>query len=404
MAAATQSLHRRDPDEQARPAAQPSAGRALRIAFLIDRLNQAGAARQLVMLASALRDAGHSVVVIVFYGDGALDAELARAGVSVRVLNKRGRWDTFGFVRRLIDVIGQERPDVLHSYLGVPNLLAVVLRPWFPPVKIIWAVRASDTRMQWYGWLPRILDSVAPLLSRFPDLIIANSVAGRQHAVERGYPAGKVVVVFNGIDSERLGPCFDARLRFRTRLGIAPHHALVGLVGRIDPIKDHATFFRAAGMLAAKRPDVRFACVGDGAADYVQRMRRLAEAVGLEGRVVWVPGQTDMNEVYNGLDVLCSTSLSEGFPNVVAEAMACGVPCVVTDVGDSARVVGRHGVAIPTEDPSALAGQIGAVLDRPSRERARIAAAGRAWVAGEFSIDRLARASERAIAALVDTP
>ncbi|HWF86441.1 MAG TPA: glycosyltransferase [Vicinamibacterales bacterium] len=401
---ATPSLYRRDPDDEIRLAAHPSGGRALRIAFLIDRLNHAGAAQQLVMLAKALRDAGHSVVVIVFYDDSPLEADLRRSGVPVRTLGKQGRWDTLGFVRRLVSVVEQERPDVLHSYLGVPNLLAVVLKPLLPPVKIVWAVRASDIRMQWYGWIPRMLDGLAPLLSCVPDLIIANSVAGQRHAVARGYPALKVVVVSNGIDTGRFAPCFDARTRFRHRWRIGAHDKLVGLVGRLDPIKDHATFLRAARMLTAARSDVRFACVGDGPDGYTIKLQRLAANLGLGDRIVWVPNQTDMNEVYNGLDVLCSTSLSEGFPNVVAEAMACGVPCVVTGVGDSARVVGRYGVAIPARDAQALADGIHAVLQTPVREIARIAGARRAWIASQFSLDRLLQASERALGSLLDAP
>lgn len=402
MTRSTQSSYRRDPDEESRPAARPSSGRALRIAFLIDRLNHDGAARQLVVLAKALRAVGHSVVVIAFYDDNPLEAELVRSGVAVRTLGKRSRWDIVPFLRRLASTVTQERPDVLHSYLGVPNLLAVGLKPWFPPVKIVWAVRASDTRMQWYGWIPQILDGLAPLLSRYPDLIVANSIAGRQHAVERGYPPEKVVVVSNGIDTARFGPCADARMHFRARWRIAPTDMLVGVVGRLDPIKDHATFLRAAGLLRTARGHVRFACVGDGPDDYVFHMRRLAASLGLRDRVVWVPNQTDMSEVYNGLDVLCSTSLSEGFPNVVAEAMACGVPCVVTDVGDSARVAGRYGIAIPPGDARALADGIRAVLDTPDRERARTASARRSWIASEFSVDRLVRSSERALVSLIE--
>ena len=398
----TQSLYRRDPDEEIGPAARPPSGRALRIAFLIDRLNHAGAARQLVMLAKALREGGHSVVVIAFYDENPHETELLRAGIAVRMLGKRGRWDTVGFLRRLIATIEQERPDVLHSYLGVPNLLAVALKPWFPPMKIVWAVRAADTRMQWYGWIPRALDGIAPLLSRYPDLIVANSLAGHRHAVERGYPAHKVIVVSNGVDTERFGPCFDERMRFRNRWGVSAEEKLAGLVGRLDPIKDHATFLRAAAIVAATRSDVRFACVGDGPEGYTLALRRLAETLGLRDRIVWVPNQMDMREVYNGLDVLCSASLSEGFPNVVAEAMACGVPCVVTDVGDSTRVVGRYGVTVPSRDVRALADGIQAVLDTPKREIVRMAGARRAWIAREFSVDRLVRASERALVSLME--
>jgi glycosyltransferase involved in cell wall biosynthesis len=400
MATALRERLHRDRDDASDRAVRAAGGRAFRIAFLIDRLNQAGAARQLVLLARALSEAGHAVVVIAFY-DTPLEMELRQSGVRVLMLGKRHRWDIVGFLRRLVAVVQQEQPDVLHSYLGVSNLLAVVLKPVLPPVKIVWAVRASDTRMQWYGWIPRALDVLAPALSRLPDLIIANSIAGQRHAVERGYPAHKVTVVSNGIDVERFAPCVDARVRFRHRWRIAAEIKLIGVVGRLDPIKDHATFLQAAAIVVAARPDVRFACVGDGPDDYAIALQRLAASLGLRDRVVWIPSQADMMTVYNGLDVLCSTSRSEGFPNVVAEAMACGVPCIVTDVGDSARVVGPHGAVIGAGDVRALADCLQSVLATPVRAHAQAAIAGRAWIASEFSVDRLRHASERALASLV---
>jgi glycosyltransferase involved in cell wall biosynthesis len=246
-----------------------------------------------------------------------------------------------------------------------------------------------------------VLDELAPALSRYPDLIIANSIAGQRHAIERGYPARKVTVVSNGIDVERFASCLDARRRFRHRWRIGAEDKVIGVVGRLDPIKDHATFLRAAAIVADARSDVRFACVGDGPDDYTVTVRRLAVRLGLRDRAVWIPSQTDMAAVYNGLDVLCSTSRSEGFPNVVAEAMACGVPCIVTDVGDSARVVGSHGAVIGVADVRALADGIHTVLETPARALAQAAIARRAWIASEFSLERLRDTSERALAALV---
>jgi glycosyltransferase involved in cell wall biosynthesis len=368
----------------------------MRIAFLIDRLNYGGAERQLVVLANTLSQAGHTVVVLVFYDDNVLEPELRASGVRIRSLRKRGRWDIAGFMRRLLVALRQERPDVLHSYLGVPNILAAMIKPLFPSMNVVWAVRASDMPLHWYGSLPRLLDVLARLLSICPDLIIANSSAGRRHVVAAGYPARKVVVVHNGIDTDRFTPSADARARFRRQWHVPPEHALVGLVGRIDPVKDHATFLRAARILIG-RSDVRFACIGDGPEPWRHALREQAEALGLEDAVIWIPAQADMTEVYNGLDVLCSSSVSEGFPNVVAEAMACGVPCVVTDVGDSARVVGRHGRVVPAGDAYAIADGIAQLLKTPLADRARMAAANRAWISQEFSVTMLRRGSEAAI-------
>jgi glycosyltransferase involved in cell wall biosynthesis len=388
-------------DDQDRCEARAVPARRLRIAFLIDRLNHAGAARQLVLLARALHDAGHSVIVIVFYDDdNPLESELRTAGIRVRSLGKRSRWEIVRFYRRALRAVRQEEAEVLHSYLGVPNLFAVALKAGVRSTKIVWAVRASDTRMQWYGWIPRILEALSPALSRYADLIVANSFAGRAYIVTSGYPPDKVIVIPNGIETACFIPSAEGRARFRERLGLGPAVPLVGIVGRLDPIKDHPTFLRAARIVAA-RTDARFVCVGDGPDTYRRELQDLAAQLGIEARVLWVPSQSNMTDVYNGLDVLASSSVSEGFPNVVAEAMACGVPCVVTDVGDSARVAGRYGCTVPARDPRALADGIHQVLTIPPGERPRMADARRAWVGREFSCDRLLRASERALGSLL---
>jgi glycosyltransferase involved in cell wall biosynthesis len=376
-----------------------AAAPSLRIAFLIDRLNYGGAERQLVLLANTLRAAGHSVVVFVFYDGNDLESDLRAAGVRVRSLRKKGRWDIAGFLRRLVQAIAHERPNVLHSYLGVPNIVAAAIKPFFPSMRVVWAVRAADMPADCYGPLPRALETVARLLSRCPDLIIANSSAGRRHVVASGYPAPKVIVVPNGVDTDRFAPSADARLRFRQRWRIPPSDALVGLVARIDPVKGHATFLQAARLLA-ERKHVRFACVGDGPEPLKLALRQQAEALGLGDALTWIPAQADVNAVYNGLDVLCSSSVSEGFPNVVAEAMACGVPCVVTDVGDSALVTGPEGCVVPPRDATALADGIRRLLDVLPAERARMARANREWIVSQFSVITLRRRSEQAILSL----
>src|ERR1700748_2779488 len=110
---------------------------------------------------------------------------------------------------------------------------------------------------------------------------------------------------------------------------------------------------KAAAMVAAERPDVRFVCVGHGKESYLQELKQLSRTLGLENKVHWIQAKSDVREVYNAIDVFCSSSLSEGFPNVIGEAMACARHCVVTNVGDSALVVGDTGVVVPSNNRQA---------------------------------------------------
>ena len=339
---------------------------------------------------------------MVFYSNGALEADLRGSGVTIRVLDKRGRWDLVRFAFHLARVLRQEQPRVLLCYSGVPNVFAVMLKPFVPGVKIVWGVRASNMHLHRYGWLPLIVSRLASALSRYADLVIANSFAGLAHAVSTGYPRRKIVVIPNGIDINRFVPSAESRARVRQQWGVSAGEKLIGLVGRLDPMKDHQTFLEAASMLARERGDVRFVCVGDGPAVYRQELQGVATRFGLDGRLLWMPGQAHMTDVYNGLDVLCSSSsYGEGFPNVLGEAMACGVPCVVTAVGDSARILGQSRFTVQAGDARALAERLNVLLNSSPDEIAQLAAAGRQRIVGEFSIAQLVRATEHALGSLL---
>jgi glycosyltransferase involved in cell wall biosynthesis len=120
-------------------------------------------------------------------------------------------------------------------------------------------------------------------------------------------------------------------------------------------MKDHPNFLKAAAILSKERQDVHFVCIGNGSENYKQQLHQLALELNISQRVIWTGGRSDMPAVYNALDIVCSASAyGEGFSNVIGEAMACGIPCVVTDVGDSAWIVGDTGLVVPPQNTEAL--------------------------------------------------
>ena len=348
----------------------------MKIVFLVRSLNYGGAERQLTLLSKGLRQRGHDVVVVVFYSGGPLEKELVDAQVRVRPLNKRGRWEVFGFLIRLIQVLREERPDILHGYLHDANLMTMIPKFLTLCTKVVWGVRCSHIDLRQYDWLAWVEFKVNCWLSILPDAIIANSHVGRDYHLALGYPADKTVVIPNGIDTERFRPNPLARCRIREEWGIKEQEELIGLVGRLDPMKDHPIFIEAAALLAKRRSEIRFVCVGGGPDVYRAELQRHAKQVGLEDRLLWVGIREDMPAVYTALDIAVSSSYGEGFANVIGEAMACGVPCVVTNVGDSARVVADLGEVVPPKDPAALRDAIERLLDKkphtPAQVRLRI--------------------------------
>jgi len=373
----------------------------LRIVFLIRSLGYGGAERQLVVLASGLRARGHTVSVLTFYPGGELEGELRAAGVRLRCLEKRGRWDVTTFLAALRRAVREESPDVLHSYLVVPNIVAAVARPILPGVRIVWGERASDMDLSHYDWLSRVSSRLARGLSGVPDLVIVNSRAGFEHAIARGYRREKLIVIPNGVDTERFVPDRAAGRRVRDEWGMSPAHRLIGLVGRLDPVKDHRTFLDAAAQLAQDRGDVRFVCVGDGNPQYLREMQAHAEGLGIADRVRWVGARADIPAVYNALDVACLSSSSEGFPNVLVEAMACGVPSVATDVGDCAWLIARPELIAPPKDPRALAARMRALLELDAPGLATVAREARERIVTHFSVTGLVSNTEQALAGVL---
>lgn len=352
----------------------------------------------MVTLANALDQEIFDVTVVSFYSGQPLEAELAAGSVRFTSLNKRGRWDLLPFYYRLVREVRRLRPEVLYSWLDIPNLLALSLK-LFVRARVVWGLGTSLINLRHYDYMFWLAAGLERVLSRCPDLIIINSNAGFEQHVTRGFPRSKLIVIPNGFDTEVFKPDREAGLRLRAEWDIAANSKLIGVVGRLDPMKDYPNFLRAAAQLARRFLDVRFACVGTGPESYARELRRLANDLGIANQIVWTGACADMCAVYNALDVLVSSSCSEGLPNAIGEAMACGVPCVVTDVGDSALLLGDCGTVVPPQDPEALADGITRCL---AAKREDFGARARKRIAENFGVQYFAECSAKAVASLTE--
>jgi glycosyltransferase involved in cell wall biosynthesis len=322
------------------------------IFLLVPSLETGGAERQLVALAKGLHQRGATVRVGVFYRRGDLLRDVEAAGIEIVDLAKSDRGDVIGFLSRTVRAVRSARPDIVYSFLGSANLTAAAIRPFFFHPRFVWSIRTSNMDLGKYHWLSRAVHWTERRLATLPDLIVANSRAGADYSVANGFPRRKIIVVPNGIDTGKFRP--DARLRAKQRrsFGVAPEHIAVGVLARLDPMKGHSTLLRAARIMAEEGSSVRFICVGAG--PELRKLERMADELGIADRVAFV-GETDPVAALNAFDIACSSSRSEGFSNSICEAMACGLPCVVTDVGDSAMIVGSAGTVVPPDDPEAMA-------------------------------------------------
>jgi glycosyltransferase involved in cell wall biosynthesis len=368
----------------------------MRVAFVTHSLETGGSERQVAALAKGLAEAGHDIAIVVLRPGGVLETELRDSGVRFVSLGPQD-WYRPSSLRRIASLLRSLQPDVIHPYQSLPNVVMTFLRPFVGSGTLVWGVRDAHVELTRRDPGARALSSVSAVLSRFADLIVVNSEAGRRFHLRRGYPKDKLVVIQNGIDTNQFRPNPVGRARIRQEWNIADDRQLVGLVARLHPVKGHRTFIEAAGILTQRAPSIEFVCVGPDDGPQRSALEELARSCGLQSRLRWSGERADMPAVYAAFDVCCLSSTREAFPNVVAESMACGTPCVVTDVGDAAAIVDGTGTVVASSDPCALANGIESLLSRVEREGAELHKSVRARIERHYSVDQLVRRTVRVL-------
>jgi glycosyltransferase involved in cell wall biosynthesis len=330
--------------------------------------------------------------VISITRDGPVGASIRALGIDVEVVSlKPNLLNWFGLARRIREL----RPDLVQTWLYHADVLGGLAARRAGAPRVIWGVRHSnlepDSNERSVLFLARW---AARISRRVPDRILFNSETALRAHVGIGYDAARTEVVPNGFDTARFRPDPASRQALRAELGLAADTPLVGLVARFHPQKDHATFFSAARRVAERVSGVRFVLCGRGVNAENGMLRRWTDANGLGGRVHLLGVRDDMPALQAALDVAVSSSVGEeAFPNAVGEAMACAVPCVATDVGDTRLLVGDAGRIVPRRDPVALADACVALF-AAAEARQRIGLAARDRIERHFSLPAIARRYE----------
>ncbi len=328
--------------------------RPLRVVHLITDLQVGGTEVVLARLVQRWDRASVDNTVIALRDGGALAGTIREGGTRVIVLGVRPRMLAGVRLIRLVALLRRLKPDVLQTWLYHADLTGIVAGCLAGVRTIVWNLRCAALDPRDHRLPLRLVLRLLAAVSRVPSAVVCNAHAGRRAHERLGYQPRRWAVIPNGFDTELFHPDAAARFELRRSLGVDSTTPIVGLLARFHPMKDHATFLRAARIVARERGDVLFVMAGLGIADNAALMRTVSQ-MGLTGCVRLFPEQAAAPRFLAGLDVAVSSSYSEGFPNVVGETMACGTPCVVTDAGDSARIVGGTGRVVPPRDPEPLA-------------------------------------------------
>jgi glycosyltransferase involved in cell wall biosynthesis len=365
-----------------------------RVLHVISGLQVGGAEMALLKLVVSSRGGPfeHSVVALAPEGD--MRQRFLAAGVELTVLDFR-RAPLAGFWR-LHALIRQSRPEIIQTWMYHADLIGGLAARLAGRREVIWGIRT--TSLQRVGATgTAIVRKLCALLSRLvPHTIVCVAEAARKAHAAVGYDARRMVVVPNGFTLGDNGGQQKNREAVRAACGFGPDTVVIGTIGRFSEDKDPENFVRAAGALGKRHDNLRFMMVGRSVDAGNAELARWIAATGCAERFVLLGERRDVGACLAAMDVFCLSSRTEGFPNVVGEAMALGVPCVVTDVGDAALLVGETGMVVPAEDPESLAKALDRMVDLSPPERRDLGGKALDRIEQHFTIER-ARARFEAI-------
>lgn len=346
------------------------------VLHIITGLGSGGAERMLTRVLLADQGRGRRHIVVVLMDEGLYGERLRAKGVELHCLNMRRGVPSLAALINLVRIMRNSEPDAVMTWLYHATLMGTLAAPFakLSTRRVIWNLRGADIDFtQTSRMTSRVVRGLA-LLSRFPAAVAVNSMAGMNYHRALGYRPKRWVYLPNGFDLDEWRPDADDRRAVRTEWKFGDEIIAIGMVARVDPQKDYPTLLAAAEQLTARDKRIRFVLIG-------KDTERLTIPRTLQGYVMTLGERRDIQRLLRGLDIgVLSSAFGEGFPNFVGEAMASGVPCVVTDVGDATALVGDTGLSVPPRLSEALATTLAILADEHADMRHERGLAARARI------------------------
>jgi glycosyltransferase involved in cell wall biosynthesis len=359
----------------------------IKVMHIITTLGPAGAETMLSRIASGMDGTRFENEVISLTGILDLAERMQEIGVRVRTLGMKTSLPNPLLVMRLAQWIRESKPDVIHTWMYHANLIGALAARLAGDVPVVWGIHHSTFDPRVDKRRTMLVNRACAFLSRkFAARIVCCSEASLRTHMKLRYATEKLEVIPNGFDLEQVKPDPAARASIREELSIPADVLLIGLAARFHPHKDHHNFIQAAARLHKRMPEIHFLLCGMDITWQNSELAGWIEAAGIHDCCHLLGHRKDMSRLFAGVDIATSSSRSEAFPIAVGEAMACETPCVVTNVGDSALIVGETGTAVPPGDPHALAEAWRKLIEAGPAVRRRLGMAARHRVQQHFAL------------------
>jgi len=375
----------------------------MRVLHCITGLNGDGAQRVLLRLSEHMGLFGVQSAVVNLGALTKLVSLFEEAGIPVSSLNLPASASGMASgVRRFKQIVEQEKPDIIQGWMYHANLITVLSRlVGERGLPVLWNIRRGlDDYAQRRLRTRCVIRGNAVLSSRVDGIIYCSSESRVQHE-EFGFRSRYSVVFSNGFDTEKFRPRPEARKEFRKQYRISDDEIVVGNIGRFDVAKGHVFLVDAFSRVLATRPNVRLVLVGRGMDDENGEIVSMLDSLGCRERVLLLGEQSNVETIHPAFDVYCSSSISEGFPNALSEAMACGVECVTTDTGASRQLVEGIGRVVPARSAKLLADAVLATLNDNPQARRIAAERGRERIVSRYALCSVAQQYAELYKALV---
>jgi len=364
----------------------------VRILFISTGLGTGGAEMTLLRLLGALPETVSTAVVSLTVED-AIGKQIEDLGVPVHALQLGVKLSALGAGSRLAAITRAFRPDVIQGWMYHANLAAHwVRRQSMPSVPLAWGIRQSLSGARREKLTTRAVIKLGAWLSPAADAIVYNAQRSAEDHESKGFAGTRRVVIPNGVDCEAFRPDPGKRTQLRHTLGIGDETLLLGQVARYHPMKGHAILLDAVSTLRRRGLAVEVLMAGKGVDEANAELQSRCRKLDLTGHVHLLGRRGDVDDLWQAVDVGVSPSeWGEGFPTAVAEAMACGVPCVVTDVGDSALLVSDRSLVVAPGKPVTLADAIAGLARAGADARRALGQRLRERVAAQYGVDLMAQ-------------
>ena len=361
----------------------------IKIVAIITGLSNGGTETMLLKLLEKIDRTKFEFIIISLTSKGYIGTRIEKLGYKVYPIFM-SKFPSPKKFWKLVRLLRELKPNLVHTRLNHANLVGGVAAKIAKVEKVCWGVHQSNISFRHNKFFTMLTIKICALLSKtIPSCILTNSDNAKEVHVDIGFSNRNFYVIPNGFDLSRFKPNYRSKLSILKEIQLPQNTILIGLIGRYDSQKNHQGFFNAAADVSKKFDNVHFLLAGNSVDDHNMELKKIIKNKGLEKKVHLLGFREDMPKIMASLDVFVSSSVGEAFPNVLGEAMSSGVPCVATNVGDCAEIIGKTGHVVNSEDMKNLSLRIIELLQMNFKQRKRLGTNARKRILEKFELDKI---------------